>query len=123
MTRTAPDRSIEKWRVWRRWSSRWNWIYIITGGGSSALATLVAANTKAGFFGEPWNWIIASIAAFLSFLVTGLAAQAKSSSFETAARELEKAITSFETDPTVTEVDLGVAEKRGIDILNRLKPH
>jgi hypothetical protein len=70
----------------------------------------------------PGIGIVAGVAAVLTFLVATLGAQAKGAAFETAARELEKVIAGYETDPSVTEIELGRAEQRGIDILNRVKP-
>jgi hypothetical protein len=119
--RVAPERTLKKWDAWRNWSTFWNWTNILVGGSAAGLAALVAANTKAHFFGEPWDWIVAAITAVLSFLVSTLAAQAKGAAFETAARELEKAITGYEMDATASVVELGKAEQRGVDILNRLK--
>jgi hypothetical protein len=121
--RIAPARTLQKWKVWKCWSSTWNGTYIAVGGASTALATIVAANTKAHFFDPPYDVILAAGAAMFTFLVNALGAQAKGSAFETAARELEKAITGYETNAAVTEVQLGEAEQRGIDILNRLKAH
>jgi hypothetical protein len=121
--RIAPARTLRKWKVWRCWSSTWNWTYIIVGGSSIVLASVVAANTKAHFLDAPCDVIVAAGAAVFTFLVNALGAQAKGSAFETAARELEKAIAGYETNSAVTEVQLGEAEQRGIDILNRLKAH
>jgi hypothetical protein len=103
------------------WSARWNTAYIIIGGGSSALATIVAANTKAHFFLYPYDIILAVCAALLTFLINAQAAQSKGSAFETAARELKKAIAGYETDVAITVADLGKAQQRGINLLNRLK--
>lgn len=97
-------------------------MHIIVGGLSAGIAALVAANTKGKFIPEPWDWIIAVAAAVLTFMVNGLAAQAKGAAFETAGRELEKAMVDYEMKPTTTEADLADAEKRGVDILNRVKP-
>ena len=69
----------------------------------------------------PYDLVLATSAAVLTFLVNSLSAQAKGAVFETAARELEKAVAAYETNDAVTVADLGEAEKRGIDILNRLK--
>ena len=88
---------------------------------AASLAALVAANTKVHFFTEPWDWIVAAVAALLTFVVNTLSAQAEGAAFESAARELEKAIAGYETDPTVTETDLGKSVQKGIDILNQVK--
>ena len=66
-------------------------------------------------------WILAVGSAVLSFLVDALGARSKGCSLRTAARELEKAIVGYETDESLTESELGKAEQRGIEILNRMK--
>jgi hypothetical protein len=122
ITRQAPERTLEKWKAWRNWSSRWTWIYVLVGSLSSISSTLVAANTKTPFL-PPWVGVtIACGAAVLTFVVNALSAQSKGAAFETAGRELEKAIAAYESDPTISEKFLGDAEQKGIDILNRLKP-
>jgi hypothetical protein len=120
-TRQASARAIEKWDVWRFYARVWGIVFWIVGGAQAALAVLVAVNTKQGIWTGSIAWILAVAAAVLSFLVGAFGAQAKAAAFETAARELEKAIVRYETDDSVTEIDLGKAEQRGIDILNRMK--
>jgi hypothetical protein len=122
--RKAPERTIQKWQAWRKWHSFWNWTFLSVGGIQAGLAVLVAVNSKdKPVFGQPWNWIIAVAAALFAFLVTGLGAQAKAAAFETAGRELEKCIAAYEMGDAVDETELGKAEQRGIDILNRMKPN
>jgi hypothetical protein len=120
--RTAPQRTLTKWKAWRMWASYWNWTYIIMGALLSTVTTVVAANTKKNFLGDKWSLVIACSAAVLSFVVNALGAQSKSAAFETAGRELEKAIATFELDSTIPPKALADAENRGVDILNRLKP-
>jgi hypothetical protein len=117
--RAVPAETTEKMKIWRFWSSVWNWLYIAIGVCSAGIASLVAANAKAHFWGAPWDWILATIAAALTFLITTLRAQAKAAGFELAARELEKEIAVYKTDVSITDAELGKAEARGIDILNK----
>jgi len=120
--RRVPARTLEKWEAWRYWSSYWTWIYVSVGSLSSILSTLVAANTKKPFLPDYVGVGIACSAAVLTFVISALSAQSKAAAFETAGRELEKAVAAYETDLSVTEKSLGDAEQKGIDILNRLKP-
>lgn len=122
--RIAPARTIKKWRAWRKWEAIWQSIFLLVGVVQAALAVLVAANVKEKtFLRPPWDLGIAITAAVLAFLIAALGAQAKAAGFEIASRELEKSITAFETDDSVTEAELGKAEQRGIDLLNKLKPN
>jgi hypothetical protein len=52
-----------------------------------------------------------------------LGAQAKGAAFELAARELEKQIAAYRTDASIPDAELGKAEQRGIDFLNKVKPN
>ncbi len=121
-TRTAPQRTLEKWKAWKFWSNYWSVLYISVGSLSSIVATLVAANTKTPFLPSSVGIGIACLAAVLTFVVNALSAHSKSAAFETAGRELEKAIAAYESNPAILPESLGDAEQRGIDILNRLKP-
>jgi hypothetical protein len=121
--RQVPQHTIEKWNAWRKWSARWNFLFYSVGSIQVALSVLVAVNTKQEkpIFPDPWNWVLAVAAAVFAFLVAALGAQAKGAAFETAGREIEKAVAAYETNPQVTDQDLGNAVLRGIDILNKLK--
>ncbi len=120
-TRDTPERVAKLYRAWRKWSYRWNSTYIVVGVAATSVATLVAANTTKQFLTPTWSVIIAVGSAVLSFLVNTLGAQLKGAAFETAARELEKAMVGYETDQSVSVVELGKAAQRGIDILNSAK--
>jgi glucan phosphoethanolaminetransferase (alkaline phosphatase superfamily) len=122
LPRQAPARTIEKWNAWKFWSSYWTWTYVLVGSLSSIVSVLVAANTKTPFLPTYVGVAVACSAAVLTFVVNALSAQSKAAAFETAGRELEKAIAAYESDPALAEKTLGDAEQRGIDILNRLKP-
>ena len=120
--RPVPERTLKKYKAWRQWQAIWSIAFLVVGGVQAAVTVLVAANSKREAFLSPrWGLGLAIAAAVLAFLVAALGAQAKAAGFETASRELEKSITAFETDESVSEADLGKAEQRGIDILNRLK--
>jgi hypothetical protein len=115
-----PD-SKEKYRAWRHWESIWSWANILIGGSSALLGGLVAANMKTPPFLPFECAVAASIAApVLTFLLTTLKPQAKATSFEAASRELEKAISRYEKDPSKDDIFLADAEDRGIDLLNKL---
>ena len=95
----------------------WNWVHIVVGGAAVALSTIVAANTKSDFLGSKAVGV-ASAAAIASFLLTTLNPQKTAKGFVNAYRHLEKAISRFQFDPAVTEVDLGKADAEGIDLLD-----
>ena len=115
-----PDDVTDYMKEWFRWRSFWNRTHYGLGFSSAFLATLVAANTKSQFL-STWQGVTAAgVAAAFTFLITGLSASARAAAFETAAREVERAIVLVRggqaEQPTLYD-----AVARGIDILNRLK--
>jgi hypothetical protein len=114
-----PPDITDKMTAWRKWSSRWNWMHYGLGFLSAMLSAIVAANTKHAFLPTEYAVGAAAVAAGFTFLITALSASAKGAAFETAAREIEKAISHFRGGKEKTI--LYDAEVRGIDILNRLK--
>jgi hypothetical protein len=117
MPRTIPAVIEEKYRAWKLWASVWNWIHIVVGGASVALSTIVAANTKSDFLGSK-AIVVASAAAIAAFLLTTLNPQKTAKGFVNAYRHLEKAISRFRFDPSLSETDLGKAEAEGVDLLD-----
>ena len=115
----VPTEIVEKMLAWRKWHSFWNWIHFGLGFLSAALSSVVAVNAKQHFLAPDYSVGAAAVAAGLTFLVTGLSASAKGAAFETAAREIERAIALFRGGAAKTS--LYEAEARGIDILNKLK--
>jgi hypothetical protein len=115
----VPGEVTEKMLAWRKWRSFWNSLHFGFGFLSAALSAVVAANTKQAFLPPNWSVGAAAVAAGLTFLITALSASAKGAAFETAAREIEKAIALFRGGAAMTS--LYEAEARGIDILNKLK--
>ena len=115
--RPIPEAIEQKYKAWKRWASVWNWVHLVVGGCSVALSTIVAANTKADFL-KSNAVVVASAAAIASFVLTTLNPQKTSKGFVNAYRHLEKAISRFRFDTTVTEVDLGKADAEGIDLLD-----
>lgn len=85
--------------------------------GAAGLSAVVAANVKNQVLHNPWDWLTSTIVAIFSFLTSTLGAQARGSRYDHAAREMEKATAAYETDSSVTDVDLGKAEQKGIDML------
>jgi len=119
--RTVPQNISDLHDAWRKWSSIWNTTNLSAGILSTATATIVAANTAHHFLPRGCSTTLAVIAAVLTFVVGTLSAQVKGASFETAGRELEKAMFLYRNDASVTVSDLGKAAARGIDILNSSK--
>jgi hypothetical protein len=120
MPRVYLPEAEKKRRAWRAWRSIWSWGNVLLGGASTALAAVVAANTKAPFL-TPENGIIAAvIVPVLTFLLTTLKPQANATAFETASREIEKAIVDYSADPKADDKLLSDAIQRGIDLLNKV---
>ncbi len=122
VTRQYFGRAQALYVSWRRWQAIWRYANVIIGGLSATLGALVAAKTGTN---APWlsNWLIvpAAIAApILTFLLTTLKPQAQATAFETASRELEKALHRYEADPTKDDAFLADGVDRGIDLLNRI---
>lgn len=115
----VPQDILEKMLAWRKWRSFWNWVHFGLGSIGVALSTVVAANTNKAFLCPGWSVTIAVAAAVFAFLINALSAAAKAASFETASREIEKAIALFKGG--CEEKTLYEAEARGIDILNKIK--
>jgi len=115
--RPIPKVIEDKYKAWRFWASVWNWVHIVVGGSSVALSTIVAANTNHDFLGSN-AIVVASAAAIAAFLLTTLNPQKTAKGFVNAYRHLEKAVSRFHFDPSVTEVDLGKADAEGIDLLD-----
>ena len=117
--REIPKDIKEKYRAWKRWASLWNWFHVLLGAASVAPSTIVAANTKADFLKSKTQAIgVASAAAIASFLLTTLNPHKTAKGFVNAYRHLEKAISRFRYDPSVSEIDLGKADAEGVDLLD-----
>ena len=115
--RPIPKVIEDKYNAWKYWASVWNRVHILVGGSSVALSTIVAANTKSDFLGSKAVGV-ASAAAIAAFLLTTLNPQKTAKGFVNAYRHLEKAVSRFRFDPSVTEMDLGKADAEGIDLLD-----
>ena len=85
-----------------------------------ALGALVAANTNKPFLPDHWDIIAAVAAPVLTFVLTTLKPQAQTTAFNTASRELEKALHTYQGDPSKDDTFLTEAIGRGVDLLNRI---
>ena len=92
---------------WRFWKSVHTWLYIILGAVSSAVSTFVAINAKYDILRKKYAWIPALLAAVFTFVISALGAQAEARSFEIGARQLEKALVQWDTDPDFGDLKLG----------------
>lgn len=108
--------------AWRRWQSIWSWVNILLGGLSTGLGALVAANTKTPFLPTNWSIGVAIAVPILTFLLTTLKPQAQASAFNSASRELERALNVYMADETKDDSFLADSISRGIDLLNKGEP-
>jgi hypothetical protein len=121
--RAVPKELSTKRRKWQIQSVAFAWFHLLVGGVAVVLGIVIATNTKTKFMDENWALACASSAAFLTFVNTVVKPDARGAAYESAARELEIAIGEFQTDDTLLLKHLGDAQKRGLLILNRLKPN
>ncbi|NBC36554.1 hypothetical protein GTZ99_08290 [Novosphingobium sp. FSY-8] len=118
---------LEQWRKARWW---WRWTGIALGVASTLLASVVASNntfqTLVATRPNSASWLnllsvaVAILVPVLTALMGALKPQAQAAAYETAARELEKALCCFESDPTRDNSLLADAVARGLDTLNRV---
>jgi hypothetical protein len=120
MPRTYLPEAKKKYQAWRLWRTIWSYGSVFLGGASTALAAIVAANTKTPFLTPEHSIIAAVIVPVLTFLLTTLKPQANATAFETASREVEKAMVDYNANPTADDKLLSDAIQRGIDLLNKV---
>jgi glucan phosphoethanolaminetransferase (alkaline phosphatase superfamily) len=124
--REVPKELEEKRIRWKNCSEKWFWRHNALGTSLTLLYTCIAAISSAA----PWPhlfWRVVAIvlpifAAICSFVMMTYGAQAKGKAFETAARELGKAIALYRYNQSLPDSILGQAEARAIDLLSMLKP-
>jgi hypothetical protein len=102
-----------------RWKGdAWIVAHFTVGISSAALATVVAANTKGNFLDTKQSIMMSAISAGLMWITTALNPGKKGTTSQAASRHIRKAIALFESDDTIDQKTLGIAEAEAEDMLD-----
>ena len=121
--REVPTEFRQRLDKWQRLSATFYWLNLLLGGLSVLLCAAYASNAQldGALFNRRFSSYMGAGAALLTFMLTANKPSAKYAAYKAACHELEKAMIDFRHDPTTTEKHLADAEKRGIDVLDRMK--
>ncbi len=121
--RELPTEFRERIHKWQQLSLMFYWLNLLLGGLSVLLCAAYASNAQLNgtLFDRRFSPYMGAIAALLTFLLTANKPSAKYAAYRAASHELEKAVIDFQHDPTATGMQLAEAEKRALDVLDRMR--
>lgn len=122
--RAVPRKFLEQKKSWHRTATLYFCLHLTLGLASVVLCATYAANVRSEtkFLKGSKPFAFGATAAALTFLMTVSRPDSRSTAYRAAARELERAIITFQTDASLGPNYLSEAEVRGIDLLGKLRP-